>query len=274
MTGSTAAKGGENESMKCPGQDRRYWTGAAAVEVPCPECGAAVEVFRDESRGRCPRCGHRFANPGTDFGCAKWCSLAKECLGFAPERQSAAESGEGPLAARLLQMLEERLKKEPMRLAYALRVFQHAKDLVSKEGGDPRVVLTAALWLAADARGDQPAPSTGAGSMPGPPASAEAEAAAQRLGLDTYTWERVEAILDGYRSGAEPDTIEFRIVWDSHRLARLAQGSSNGGLAGVGIGIGERLKTEAGRRKAQSLLQPAAPSPQAEGLELTSNDGE
>lgn len=140
-------------------------------------------------------------------------------------------------------MLEEKLKKEPMRLAYALRVFQYAKDLVSKEGGDPRVVLTAALWLAADARDDQPAPPIGASSMPEPPVSAEAETVAQRLGLDTYTWERVGAILDGYRKGVEPDTIESQIVWDSHRLAKLAQGSSS-------------------------------PTPQAEGSGLTSNDGE
>ena len=70
--------------MKCPGQDRRYWKGGAVFEVPCPECGYTVEIFKDESAGRCRHCGHRFLSPGTDFGCAQWCSLSNECLGIDP----------------------------------------------------------------------------------------------------------------------------------------------------------------------------------------------
>ena len=27
--------------MKCPGQDRGYWTGDRVFEVPCPRCGSA-----------------------------------------------------------------------------------------------------------------------------------------------------------------------------------------------------------------------------------------
>ncbi len=248
--------------MKCPGQDRRYWTGAAAVEVPCPECGAAVEVFRDEGRARCPRCGHRFPNPGTDFGCAKWCSLANECLGFAPQRPPGDDSQEGPLAARLLQMLEEGFKKDPAGLAYALRVFQQAKELVSKEGGDPRVVLTAALWLAAEARPHPPGtPAVAGGSVATLTPAVTAEPPGQRLGLDAYTWERVEAILGGYRRGPEPDTIEFKIVADSHRLATLAQETSTDGLAQLNVALAHEFRTETGRRKAESLLQSRASAP-------------
>src|SRR3972149_2380138 len=130
--------------MKCPGQDRRYWKGDAVVEIPCPECGHTVEIFRDESAGRCRRCGHRFLKPGTDFGCAKWCSLANECLGFAPQRKSEGNDTESALGARLIQWVEQEFKNNPACIAHALRVFQYAKELVRKEGGDPRVVLSAA----------------------------------------------------------------------------------------------------------------------------------
>ena len=99
--------------MKCPGQDRSCWTGDFVREIPCPECGAAVEVFRDENSGRCRRCGHKFFAPGADFGCAQWCSLAKECLGFAPERQPQPGSAEGALAARLIQRVEAVFKNDP-----------------------------------------------------------------------------------------------------------------------------------------------------------------
>ena len=135
--------------MKCPGQDRGYWSGDPVREVPCPECGAAVEIFRDEGAGHCLRCGHEFFALQADFDCAQWCSVAKECLGFAPDRQSRPGAAEGALAAQLIQRLEQACKDDPARIAHALRVFQFAKELVREEGGDPRVVLCASLLLAA-----------------------------------------------------------------------------------------------------------------------------
>ena len=143
-------------SMKCPGQDPRYWTGEVVVEVPCPECGAGVEIFRDENAGRCRRCGHRFQNPGADFGCAQWCAMANECLGISPQRQPQAGAAEGALAARLIQWIEPQFKDDPPRIARALKAFQRAKELVRQEGGDPRVVFCAALLLAVGRRRSRP----------------------------------------------------------------------------------------------------------------------
>ena len=106
--------------MKCPGQDSGYWTGDAAREVPCPECGTAVEIFRDESTGRCRQCGHRFLNPGADFGCAKWCARGQGTPGVRPERQSTSDSS-GALAARLIQWVEQELKNDPVAIGRALK---------------------------------------------------------------------------------------------------------------------------------------------------------
>ncbi|MGA2066288.1 MAG: DUF3786 domain-containing protein [Thermoguttaceae bacterium] len=108
--------------MKCPGQDSRYWTGDPVVETPCPECGATVEIFRDESAGRCRRCGHRFLNPGANFGCAQWCSLAKECVGFIP--RPAASDPECPMPGP-----QDNLKRAEA-LAYVALGGQTAEQLL------------------------------------------------------------------------------------------------------------------------------------------------
>ena len=182
--------------MKCPGQDPRYWTGEVVSEVPCPECGATVEIFRDEKAGRCRHCGHRFANPGADFGCAQWCAMANECLGLSPQRQSQPGSAEGALAARLIQWIEGRFKDDPLRIARALKAFQRAKELVRKEGGDPRVVVCAALLLAVGQE-------------------QSAEDTLRLVGVDADVVARVRDIMLACRQGGILDAVEFRVVRDA-----------------------------------------------------------
>ena len=41
---------------KCPGQDKRYWKPRDIGDVTCPECGAEVELWKDEGSRKCPQC--------------------------------------------------------------------------------------------------------------------------------------------------------------------------------------------------------------------------
>lgn len=66
--------------MKCPGQDKRYWTEEDVFEITCPACGSWVELFRSDTTRRCPNCNFKFKNPRLDLGCAEWCAQAKQCL--------------------------------------------------------------------------------------------------------------------------------------------------------------------------------------------------
>jgi hypothetical protein len=202
-----------------------------------------VEVFRDENKGRCLRCGHKFLAPGGNLGCAQWCSVAKECLGFAPQRQPSSGSTESALAARLIQRAEEVFKNHPARVAQVLRVFQFAKELVREEGGDPRVILCAALLLA-----------TGGESQ----ASSEAtsvDVLLREMGLDEATRSRVLEVVANYRTGQNSGAAELRIVCDAERLARLAVEPLVGSPDERDDAIRAGLCTEAGRRKARSLMQ-------------------
>jgi len=65
----------------CPGQDLRFWKPQDIFERDCPNCGTKIEFWKDDISRRCPKCAQKTANPAFDFGCAQWCSYAKECLG-------------------------------------------------------------------------------------------------------------------------------------------------------------------------------------------------
>ena len=43
-----------------------------------------VEFFKDDTTRKCGKCGHRFANPEMDFGCASYCQYAEQCIGDLP----------------------------------------------------------------------------------------------------------------------------------------------------------------------------------------------
>jgi len=62
---------------RCPGQDRRN---LKIDTYECPQCGYAVEIFSDEMKALCPRCGFCLRRK-KDVSCADWCAYARECLG-------------------------------------------------------------------------------------------------------------------------------------------------------------------------------------------------
>ena len=239
--------------MRCPGQDAQYWTGEVAFETPCPKCGGSVEFFKDESSGRCGNCGHRFRNPRVSFDCAKWCAYAEQCVGIVPDRQMPVNPGEGALASLLIQAVKQEYDRDQTRLARALTAFQYARELLSQEGGDPRIVFAATLCLevgmetAFQARRAAEHESALAGS------AARVKRLLTPIGLDADTIECVWNIIRSHWTGEELDTTEFKVVWDSYVLAELASSGSGGGRPADGAAE-VRLRTGAGRRKAESLL--------------------
>ena len=64
-------------SSKCPGQDMLK----LRVELyKCPGCGAEVEIFSDETRIKCQKCGTMVFREKMP-SCIEWCSSARQCLG-------------------------------------------------------------------------------------------------------------------------------------------------------------------------------------------------
>ncbi|MFH0935783.1 MAG: phosphohydrolase [Candidatus Omnitrophota bacterium] len=63
--------------LKCPGQDDRNIT---AEMIPCPGCGYEIEIFSDEVKVSCRRCGSPVCNKRLP-SCLDWCKSARECIG-------------------------------------------------------------------------------------------------------------------------------------------------------------------------------------------------
>jgi hypothetical protein len=233
----------EIAKMKCPGQDSRYWTGDAATEIPCPACGSLVEIFRDESAGRCRACGHKFPNPGANFGCAQWCSLAKECLGFAPVGQNRGDS-EGAFAAHLIQWAQGQFPGRPAAFARVLRAFQHAKELILQEGGNPRIAVCGAILLAASNGGHDSLDVL----------CRHAEEVLAGVGIELDTLEQVARLVASCANGEELDTIEFRVVRDAETLSRLLAEPFEGGPEQWEAQLQANLRTDAAKDRARAIF--------------------
>ena len=62
---------------RCPGQDTRN----LRVSVhKCPNCGAEVEIFSDEIKVKCQKCGTKVYRERLP-SCIEWCASARQCLG-------------------------------------------------------------------------------------------------------------------------------------------------------------------------------------------------
>ncbi len=128
--------------MKCPGQDTQYWNASSIFDVKCPECGASVEFFKDDTTRKCRACGHKFVNPKLDFGCASYCSFAKNCIDTLPEE--FLKKREQLLKEKIELEIKKYFGADFKRISHALRVAHYADKIGKKEAGDMAVVIAAA----------------------------------------------------------------------------------------------------------------------------------
>ncbi len=64
-------------TSKCPGQDFRN---LRVSLYKCPNCGAEVEIFSDEIKVKCHKCGEKVYRDKIP-SCIDWCASARQCLG-------------------------------------------------------------------------------------------------------------------------------------------------------------------------------------------------
>jgi len=74
---------------KCPGQDTRK---RSAENIRCRACGYIAEIFSDEVKLKCPKCGNLIYK-GRLPSCVDYCKAARECIGEKRWSELSAEGG-------------------------------------------------------------------------------------------------------------------------------------------------------------------------------------
>lgn len=203
--------------MKCPGQDMQFWKPGDIYEVECPGCGRTVEFFKDDTARRCRSCGHRFANPKMDFGCAAYCPYAEQCIGDLPPEVAAQQ--ENLLKDKVAIAVKQHYGRDFKSIGHASRVARYAEQIAREEKAGLAVVLTAAYLLDVD---------------PADPATNSeltvARAILDRVKARAELADQVcELIAHRHRSGNRA-SLEARIIRDAEMLAHLEEQKCDGGL--------------------------------------------
>jgi predicted HD phosphohydrolase len=240
--------------MKCPGQDSRYWKPGAIFEVECPQCGNAVEFFKDDTTRRCKTCGHRFLNPGLDFGCASYCKYAEQCIGNLPPELIAQK--EDLLKDRVAIETKKYFNKDFKRVGHAGRVARYAERIGKKEGGDLAVILAAAYLhdtgIKAAERGH-------------PDAWAEiheqegrlvARGILERLGAAEAMIDEVCDIIGHHHHPRLEESTNFKCVYDADQISNLEEENKKSPMVTEELErrIDRSLVTESGRDVAREVL--------------------
>jgi predicted HD phosphohydrolase len=211
--------------MKCPGQDTQYWKPGDIFEATCPECGTSVEFFKDDTSRRCRECGHRFVNPGMDFGCAAYCQYAEQCLGDLPPELMAQR--EDLLKDRVAIEMKRYFRTDFKRIGHATKVARYAERIGKAEGANLAVVLSAAYLHdigIPEAERKHGSSAARFQEAEGPPV---ARAILEKLGAQPALIDEVCDIVGHHHHPRETETTNFKAIYDADLIVNL--GESDGG---------------------------------------------
>ncbi|MBU0735844.1 MAG: HD domain-containing protein [Proteobacteria bacterium] len=240
--------------MKCPGQDSQYWKPGAVFEVKCPKCGNEVEFFRDDPTRKCSKCGHRFLNPGLDFGCASYCQYADQCIGNLPPELLAQK--ENLLKDRVAIEMKRYFRQDFKRIGHVSRVARYAEQIGREESGNLAVILCAAYLHDIGIKAAEEKHQSSAAEYreeEGPPIAREI---LTRLGAKEALIDEVSDIIGHHHHPGSDETINFMSVYDADQLAKLEEKQKEDPLDEEKLAniIETSFLTESGRGLAKKTL--------------------
>lgn len=227
------------EEFRCPGQNTMFWKPGDIFEVSCPNCGKPVEFWKDDAKRTCA-CGHRFLNPRRDIGCLEWCKYAEKCM---PD-MFKGENLRAFYRDRLLAAAKKVLKPDDTAVGQALEVLDLAEELVSAEGGEPKVVIAATLLsellrVSPSGQEDQ---------------IALARKILVELGTEAEVVDEVCKLIQDPPRGNEPGTVNLWILQDARTMIKLGERRALLEKSALERLIDSKLTTAAGRRLARQRL--------------------
>lgn len=243
----------DSSPTKCPGQDTKFWKPDDIFDVECGECGRVVEFFKDDASRRCDKCGNRIKNPKLNLGCAQWCEHAKECLGYDPKEQQEEDAEGATLVDELIGAMKKEFGDDQKRISHALSVLDYAEQIMKEEGGEPRIVLAAAVLHdigIQEAERKHESSSAKYQEIEGPPI---AERILKELGFDTQSIYDVCEIVGNHHSAKCNITLEFKVVWDADLIVNIPDLFENRSAQELDEKIEKLFRTDTGKKIAKKL---------------------
>jgi putative nucleotidyltransferase with HDIG domain len=238
--------------MKCPGQDSRYWRPDAILEAKCPKCGNDVEFFKDEASRKCKACGHRFLNPGLDFGCASYCQYAEQCIGNLPPELISQK--ENLLKDRVAIEVKKFFGRDFKRIGHSTKVARYAEEIGREEKGNLAVIIPAAyLHDIGIKEAEQRDPSSVSELHAGLGVPVARDILSRLKARDELIAE-ITAIVGSHHEASPGKSKEFACVYDADLLASLEDGREVKTAEELGAFINGSFLTEAGKRLARKIL--------------------
>ena len=238
----------QKDEIRCPGQNTMFWKPDDIYDVKCPNCGAPVEFWKDDSKRSC-KCGHRFLNPKRDLGCLEYCKYAEDCM---PE-MFQGENLKALYRDRLLVAARIALKPEDTRLERSQELSELAEEILDGERGQPKVVFAATI-LGDLVLNSQPQGGQAGSAAPGHSPSAIVTKVLANLGTEKEVIDQVCQIIEHRINGTSPDDINHRIVSDALNLGNLVEKKALLEEAALEKLIENKLTTATGKRLARERL--------------------
>ncbi|RJR27339.1 MAG: HD domain-containing protein [Desulfobacteraceae bacterium] len=240
--------------MRCPGQDSRYWRPGAIFEAKCPKCGKEVEFFKDEATRVCKGCGHRFLNPGLDFGCASYCQYAEQCIGNLPPELISQK--ENLLKDRVAIEVKKYFGRDFKRIGHAMRVARYAEEIGREENGNLAVIIPAAYLHDIGIRDAEVVDPERVSNIHGEMGEPVAREILSRLKAREELIEEICAIIKDHHRPPPDNGKDFACVYDADILVNLEEGQKENPAPADELKekIEKLLLTPGGRKTASKAL--------------------
>jgi HD superfamily phosphodiesterase len=213
-----------------------------------------VEFFKDDTMRRCKSCGHRFLNPGIDFGCASYCKYADQCIGNLPPELIAQK--EDLLKDRVAIEMKRYFKQDFKRIGHATRVARYAEQIGKEERGNMAVLLASAyLHDIGIKEAERKYQSTAARYQEeeGPPIAKEI---LDKLEANDELIKEVCDIIGHHHHPREEETINFKCLYDADLITNLEEKQKDAPLDPEKLKdiIKKSFLTDTGRELAEKTL--------------------
>lgn len=128
----------------CPGS--RTMRQPVPEMFQCPTCGEEVEIWSDEIKGSCLKCGTTVMRDGF-MSCLDWCAMGKDCVGDATYGKYMNNKAES-IKNKLIEYVADKTNHDASERIYT--ILKHAEQLSEAEQTEWHIVLPACILNALD----------------------------------------------------------------------------------------------------------------------------